>query len=288
MVAMATAVDVVVFGSVNVDLVVTVPRLPRPGETVTDGRFERHHGGKGANQAVAAARAGARVRFVGAVGEDPHGDEVVAALAADGIDTSFVQRTTDAATGTALIVVDADGENAIAVAPGANRRAEVDENALVGATVGVAQMEARADAVVAFLRSAREAGLTTILNAAPFVPAARDAAARADVIVVNEDEQAMLGAVEGATVVTTRGAEGLVVTSPDEDDVDVSGHAVEAVDTVGAGDAVCGTLAAGLALGLPLPRAAVRANAAGALATTRPGARSSPTAAEVDDLLARP
>jgi ribokinase len=277
---------VAVFGSVNLDFVVVLPRLPRPGETVTGGRLQRHHGGKGGNQAVAARRAGAAVRFIGAVGDDAVGDELVGALDAEGIDTAHTRRVDGVASGTASICVDTRGENQIAVAPGANRHAVAGPGAAAGARVALAQMEAEADAVIAFLDQARAAGAMAVLNAAPFVDAVADAAEAADLVIVNADERDRLGPVPGTTVVTTLGAEGLVITERDGSEWHVPGHRVDVVDTVGAGDAVCGTLAAGLAHGLPLVDAARRANAAGALATTGPGARSSPTAAEIDALLA--
>ncbi len=182
---------VVVLGSVNVDVTAVLERLPRPRETVSGGVLQRGHGGKGANQAVAAARAGATVRFVGAVGRDADGDDVLAVLGDEGVDVSAVRRV-DAATGTALICVDAAGENQIAVAPGANRHASADGVDLTGATVAIAQLEAPLDAVTSFFTRAREAGARTILNAAPIHPGAADAIVDlldlVDVLVVNRHE----------------------------------------------------------------------------------------------------
>ena len=134
--------QVLVIGSINIDLVVTVPHLPQPGETVLGSRFERHFGGKGANQAVAAARAGARVTMLGAVGRDAHGDESLAALAAEGIDVSRVRRV-DEPTGVALITVDPNGENQIAVAPGANRLVAADALELAGPPSGTVLLAGR-------------------------------------------------------------------------------------------------------------------------------------------------
>ena len=294
-----------VLGSVNVDVTVVLDRLPRAGETVSGGVLRRDHGGKGGNQAVAAARAGAAVRFAGAVGRDADGDDVLAVLAGEGIDVSAVRRV-DAATGTALICVDAAGENQIAVAPGANRHASAEGVDLTGVAVVVAQLEAPLDAVVALFERARAAGARTVLNAAPVhagqEAAIRDALATVDLLVVNEGELDALhpgdgsvperaavlagaGAGTGAVLVS-RGAADVVWAAAGSDPLEVPGHRVDAVDTVGAGDALCGALAAGLALGLDDETAVRRANAAGALAVTRPGARSSPTAAEVDALLA--
>lgn len=303
--------SVLVLGSVNVDVTVVLDHLPRAGETVSGGVLRRDHGGKGGNQAVAAARAGAAVRFVGAVGRDADGDDVLAVLAGEGVGVDDVTRAT-AATGTALICVDAAGENQIAVAPGANRHASAHGVDLAGVAVVVAQLEAPLDAVTALFERARAAGARTVLNAAP-VHAGHEAAVRGslglvDVLVVNEGELDALhpgtgsvvaratalaggggdGGNDPAAVLVSRGAAGVVWAAAGRDPVEVSGHRVDAVDTVGAGDALCGTLAAGLALGLDDEVAVRRANAAGALAATRPGARSSPTAAAIDALLARP
>ena len=303
--------SVLVLGSVNVDVTVVLDHLPRAGETVSGGVLRRDHGGKGGNQAVAAARAGAAVRFVGAVGRDADGDDVLAVLAGEGVGVDDVTRAT-AATGTALICVDAAGENQIAVAPGANRHASAHGVDLAGVAVVVAQLEAPLDAVTALFERARAAGARTVLNAAP-VHAGHEAAVRGslglvDVLVVNEGELDALhpgtgsvvaratalaggggdGGNDPAAVLVSRGAAGVVWAAAGRDPVEVAGHRVDAVDTVGAGDALCGTLAAGLALGLDDEVAVRRANAAGALAATRPGARSSPTAAAIDALLARP
>lgn len=295
-----------VLGSVNVDITAVLARLPRPGETVSGGTLRRDHGGKGGNQATAAARAGASVRFVGAVGTDSDGDDVLATLTAEGVDVAAVRRV-DAATGTALICVDEAGENQIAVAPGANRHASADGADLTGAAVAMAQLEAPIEAVADFFERARAAGARTVLNAAPIrtgnEAAIVDLLDLVDVLVVNEGE---LVALTGGTgdraaraaavvrsapprwVVVSLGAGGLVRVHPDGTITEVDGHVVDAVDSVGAGDALCGALAAALAAGLPDDEAARRANAAGALAVTRPGARSSPTATEIDALLAAP
>ena len=306
--------SVLVLGSVNVDVTVVLDHLPRAGETVSGGVLRRDHGGKGGNQAVAAARAGAAVRFVGAVGRDADGDDVLAVLAGEGVGVDDVTRAT-AATGTALICVDAAGENQIAVAPGANRHASAHGVDLAGVAVVVAQLEAPLDAVTALFERGRAAGARTVLNAAP-VHAGHEAAVRGslglvDVLVVNEGELDALhpgtgsvvaratalaggggdggdGGNDPGAVLVSRGAAGVVWAAAGRDPVEVAGHRVDAVDTVGAGDALCGTLAAGLALGLDDEVAVRRANAAGALAATRPGARSSPTAAAIDALLARP
>ena len=297
---------VLVVGSVNVDVTVVAEHLPRPGQTVSGGVLHRGHGGKGGNQAVAAARAGAAVRFVGAVGRDADGDDVVATLAAEGIDVAGIARV-DAPTGTALICVDAAGENQIAVAPGANRLITTADVDPAGAAVVVAQLEVPRPAIVDVFTRARAAGARTVLNAAPVHPGQEDAIrallAEVDVLVVNEHELDALAPGDGevveraaslrrsapaaGAVLVSRGAAGVVWVPAEGPAAVIAGHAVDAVDTVGAGDALCGALAAGLSLGLGDADAVARANAGGALAMTRPGARSSPTAAEVDALLAR-
>lgn len=304
--------QVVVLGSVNVDITAVLEHLPQPGETVSGGVLQRGHGGKGANQSVAAARAGASVRFVGAVGQDADGDDVLATLAAEGVDVAAVRRV-DAATGTALICVDAAGENQIAVAPGANRHASATDVDLTGAAVAIAQLEAPLDAVAAFFGRARAAGARTILNAAPIHPGAEaaiiDLLDVVDVLVVNRHELAALtdhgtardarpagdvGALAatlvrgtpGRTVLVTLGAGGVVHVAPTGEVDTVAGHPVDAIDTVGAGDAFCGVLGAALAAGYHPTDAVRRANAAGALATVAAGARSAPTATAVDALLA--
>ena len=299
--------DVLVLGSVNVDVTVALDRLPRAGETVSGGVLRRDHGGKGANQAVAAVRARAAVRFVGAVGRDADGDDVLAVLAAEGVDVDDVTRA-EAHTGTALICVDAAGENQIAVAPGANRHAAGHGVDLAGVAVVVAQLEAPLAAVAELFRRARRAGASTVLNAAPVrtgqEDAIRDLLEAVDVLVVNEGELDALhpgtgsvgaraaaivdpgaGHATPGAVLVSRGAAGVVWAAPGAAPVEIAGHPVDAIDTVGAGDALCGVLAAGLALGLADEEAVIRANAAGALAATRPGARSSPTASELDAFL---
>jgi ribokinase len=307
---------VVVVGSANVDLVVAVPRHPRGGETLLGGSLRRLPGGKGANQAVAAARAGgAPTSFVGAVGRDDDGTLLLDALRADGVDVTAVERA-GSPTGTALVMVDGAGENAIVVAPGANADVGPGVGAAVGAAgpaVVLAQLEVPVDAVVAAFR-ARPDGARSVLNAAPSQALPPDLLAATDVLVVNEHEARDVlagpdGGEEGDTgddgrrdgggdptataralaalvpaVVLTLGARGCVVVVRDEEPVRVAAPVVEAVDTTGAGDVLCGVLAARLAGGAPLVDAARTAVVAGALAVTRAGAQPAvPTAREVAD-----
>ncbi|MEE6273817.1 ribokinase [Georgenia sp. MJ206] len=286
---------VVVVGSANVDLVVDVPRHPAAGETVLGGALRRSPGGKGANQAVAAARAGgARTSFLGAVGQDEGADLLLASLERAGVRTDLVRRS-DAATGTALISVSADGENTIIVAPGANDDVAVDAAArarLGEADVVLAQLEIPLETVLAAAR-ARRPGALFALNAAPSRDLPDEVWHAVDVLLVNEHEaRDLTGAVSQETaltsllarvpaVVITLGPAGCLVAERGGVPVMAPSPRVAAVDTTGAGDTFSGVLAAALADGEPLLVASRRAVAAGALAVTRPGAQDAvPTAAE--------
>lgn len=299
----------VVVGAVNVDLVVSAGRLPGPGETVVGAGPFRSGGGKGANAAVAAARSGARVTLVGAVGRDETGAEALAELERDGVSTDGVARLDDVATGVALIVVDAGGENQIAVGAGANGALTAAHIALPG-TAGacLVSTEIPDDAIEAAVSAALAAGLPCVLNPAPPTAAVARMAARGVILTPNRTEAAELGArllgltgehdpVElagllsehtGAPVVMTLGAEGVVLVGP--------GHGVERIparpapvvrDTTGAGDTFNGVLAAGLAGGLPLLAAARRAVVAASLSVAGVGARAGmPSADELEAALA--
>lgn len=285
---------VYVVGSINVDLVAFCARLPRVGETVRGHAFERHPGGKGANQAVAAARAGAAARMVGATGRDTEGEYLRGALAGYGVDLEKVAYA-DAATGTALILV-GGGDNQIAVVPGANAQvlpAQADALDFQPGDICLAQMEIPAETVRAAFARARARQASTLFNPAPALPEARALFPLADVIVVNETECAAfsgiapdgteataqaaaraLGLAAAQTLVMTLGAEGVLAVCGGQI-LAVPGHAVEAVDTTGAGDCFCGYLAAGLARGAALEAALHEANAAAALAVQAKGAASS-------------
>ena len=284
---------VVVVGSVNADLVVSVSRLPRAGETVSGGTFARHGGGKGANQAVAAARLGARVAFVGAVGADDLGDEALRELEAEAVDTSAVARLEGVATGVAAIVVDESGENQIAVASGANAALgaghvtrALERILAAGGGRGVVLLghEVPAAVVVAGIAAARGAGWTVILNPAParalpddvagviLTPNADEARALAGEDGVEAAARA-LAARTGAPVLVTLGAEGALLLDGDRVER-LPAPEVDVVDTTGAGDAVNGALAAELAAGRPLRDSVHLALTAAALSTRAPGARS--------------
>ena len=301
----------IVVGSVNIDLVVTTERLPGPGETVTGGRFARHHGGKGGNQAVAAARLGAETAFVGAIGGDAFGSEARTALEAEGIDLRGLVTLDREVTGVALILVDAGGENLIAVAGGANaaltpvhvREALRILNPGRGDVILVGH-EIPTTSALAALELGRLAGATTILNPAPAGGLGSEILALADILTPNRGELTALvagprvgpGAPGSAGTSTADAASALLGGAIDRAIrsawagcailVNSDGATVltfrQCVGTVGAGDTLNGALAAGLAAGLDLPQAAHRAVVAATLAVTRPGAREGmPTSAEL-------
>ena len=283
--------DVYVVGSVNVDLVVVgLAALPRPGETVMGGTFERHGGGKSANQAVAAARQGAAVRMIAAVGDDDLGEEAVALLEAEGIDVSGVQRLASAPTGVALIAVDEAGENQIAVASGANAELAADavERAVAGAAAGgvaLLALEVPDAAVLAGARAARAAGLGVVLNPAPARALQGELLALAPLLTPNGAEACALSGEDdpegaalalarrtGAPVVVTVGADGALLA--DGGTVErIPAPEVDAVDTTGAGDAFNGALACALAGGAGLADAVRSAVEVAAQSTRAPGAR---------------
>ena len=267
---------VTVVGSANIDYVARCERLPRPGETVTDAEFERVPGGKGANQAVAAARLGAEVTFVGRIGSD---DLVLRSMEQEGVDTSAVVRD-DGESGVALILVDAAGENVIVVAPEANRRLAPEEVRIGDTDAVIAQLEIPLEAVLAASAQAP----WFCLNAAP----ARDLRGRElepDLLVVNRYEYEHVGPGD-ALVALTLGAEGAVLLERGKELARARPPKVEAVDATAAGDAFCAALVVSLLEGRDRGAALQRACAAGALAASRPGAQPSlPTAAEVDALL---
>ncbi len=276
------AARVVVVGSINVDLVVAVEHLPAAGETVAGGRFAQHGGGKSANQAVAAARLGAAVTLVGAVGSDAMGDEAIGALEAEGIDVAGIARV-DAPTGVALIVVDAAGENQIAVASGANAALELPELDLSRDGVVLLGHEVSAEVVERAARAANAAGWPVVLNPAPArdLPDAElavltpNASEAAQLTGEDEPEAAARALVErtGAAVLITLGARGALLLEPGEEPQLLPATKVNVVDTTGAGDTVNGALAAELAAGRSLADAARFALKAAALSTTAPGAR---------------
>jgi ribokinase len=262
--------ELTVVGSINLDLVASAERLPRPGETITGAEFARYPGGKGANQAVAAARMGAEVRMIGSVGQDPAAEEATAGLRAAGVELEL-QQSTDP-TGVALITVDAGGETTIVVAPGANTR--LTQRPVDGAVL--CQLEIPDGPIVA---AAREASFFC-LNAAP----ARPIDLEPDLLVVNRYEHEVNS--RGKLVALTLGAEGAVLLENGEEVARAEPPQVEAVDGTAAGDAFTACLVVSHLEGRDWDESLRRACAAGAIAASRPGAQPSlPTADEVDEIL---
>jgi ribokinase len=294
----------VVVGSLNMDLVLGVEELPSKGQTLLSRSRERSPGGKGANQAVALARLGARVAMVGAVGDDPDGAELLAALAAAGVATGQVSVRPRVPTGLAVVCVTPDGDNAIVVAAGANAGllpgdVAAAAPAFAGAGLLLAQLEVPPETVLAAARAGREAGALVVLNAAPARELPAGLLGQVDVLVVNDGEAAALaGPVDPRdaaarlrdrgprVVVVTLGGRGCLVA--EEGGVTaLPADQVEAVDTTGAGDCFAAALGFGLAEGRGARPAARLAAAAAALAVTRPGAQTTPSMAEVEAFIAR-
>ncbi|HUF96882.1 MAG TPA: ribokinase [Ilumatobacter sp.] len=276
-------------GSANLDVVARCARHPLPGETLLGSSLAEHAGGKGLNQAVAAARSGARTVLVGAVGNDAAGVSLREVLTADGIDSSYVA-VRNGATGRAIIVVDDAGENTIVVIPGANQTVEVPSE-LPRCRVAVAQLEVPMRTVIAAFAAARALGAKTVLNPAPAVDLPAELLELSDVVVPNQHELELLGGAEHLlnlgvrALVVTLGASGVdVITAAGRTHVDP--FPVDVVDTTGAGDAFCGALCARLASGHDLHDAVRWGAAAGALATTVTGAvPAQPTAEAIQSLL---
>jgi ribokinase len=285
---------VAVLGAVNVDLVVRVPKLPGPGVTITGGTFSRHHGGKGGNQAVAAARAlggAGRIVMLGCVGEDDLGREATRVLEAEGIDVAGIAHAPDTPTGIALITVDEAGENQIAVAPGANLRLEPSSARAAldrtEPTLVLVSLEASPEATTGAADWCRTHDVPMLLNPAPVQQWARGLLRAATYLTPNQHELETLGALpEGLVVVETLGAEGAAIRSPGVPERRVRAPTVEPVDTTGAGDCLNGVLAASLAEGMDLLAAVRRAVVAAALSTTVQGAREGmPTRGRIDTAL---
>jgi ribokinase len=278
-------VHVTVVGSVNLDLVATLPRLPCPGETCTAAGLSRLPGGKGANQALAARRLGFQVRLIAAVGADPQARTALELLRAGGVDLGGV-RTTGEPTGLAMITVDAAGETTIVVVPGANAALQVSAEDLTGADAVLAVLEVPEQAV---RTAARHATGLFVLNAAPARPVPHEVLRRADLVVVNSAEYAALPEVDAArAVAVTYGPRGAVLRRAGREVATAAPPQVTAVDGTGAGDAFVAAAVAGLLEGRRDAELLARACAAGALAVTRHGAQPSlPTAAEIDEVLVR-
>ena len=298
---------ITVFGSINMDLVATAKRLPKPGETVTGETFSTAAGGKGANQALAARRAGATVKMAGAAGDDTFAAPALTLLRDAGTDLSLV-KTTPGPTGTAVILIGEGGENMISVIPAANGEVSASDaaKALAEMSAGdilMLQFEIPAPAIEAALTAAKAKRVTTVINTAPLTADGPRLAGLADIVIANETEFELLIGKNGLsgseretelkalhdrtgqTLIVTLGADG-VIAMRNGKVFRASGLKIEPVDTVGAGDTFCGYLAASLDQGMDFERALKRAAVAGALACTPPGAQPSiPLAAEVDAAL---
>jgi ribokinase len=299
--------DVFVLGSINQDFVLKVERRPEPGETVTNAELSTGNGGKGANQSAAAALLGASVTILGRVGDDEFGEPLVRALEDKGVDTSLVEGVPEVSTGAAFITVTPDGENAITVAPGANRSLAPDDvdaaaEAIGDASVLVAQMEVPVETVLRAVEVAAERGVRPLVNLAPTFEVPQELLGKLDPLVVNEHEAAFLlgdkvEGVEGAlsaapellslgpgSVVITVGEGGAVI-ARDGTVQHLAAPKVDVVDTTGAGDAFVGALATRLARGDSLEDAAAYAVRAGAAAVTKEGAQGAlPTPGVVESL----
>jgi ribokinase len=296
---------IVVVGSSNTDMIIQAARIPRPGETILGGQFSMAAGGKGANQAVAAARAGGQVTFIARVGEDVFGEQAVKGFVADGINVDHVIRDKQAPSGVALIFVAADGENSIGVASGANGRVSPEDVRAAAGVIGAAdvlvmQLETPLDAVQAAAELAAAKGVRVILNPAPAQPLSDALLRHVSVLTPNETEAELLTGIKVDSdaaasnaaqalrdkgikmVIVTLGARGVFVSSAEFTGM-VPGFKVKAVDTTAAGDVFNGALAVALAEARPLTDAIRFANAAAALSVTKLGAQpSAPRRAEIE------
>ncbi|ACM25309.1 MULTISPECIES: ribokinase [Rhizobium] len=297
---------ITIFGSINMDLIATTDRLPKPGETVAGNGFSTAAGGKGANQALAARRAGSTVRLTGAVGNDGFAEPALALLDAAGTDLSTVAHVSEP-TGTALILVGGDGENMIAVVPGANGTKTAEDatavvDALSASDTLMLQFEIPVAAVETALTAAKAKGVRTVLNLAPLIPEAARLGRLADIVIANETEFELLAgqdnmsasdreaalirlhAETGQTLIVTLGGDGVIAIRNGELSR-AKGLVIEPVDTVGAGDTFCGYFAASLDQGLDFHASLRRAAVAGSLACLKPGAQ--PAIPVASDVVAR-
>lgn len=304
-----SAPSICVVGSINLDMNAYVERFPRPGETLHGRRFTTGYGGKGANQAVMAARLGAKVSMVGRIGDDVFGHDMRRNLESEGIRTEFVKESKGVSSGVAVITIDEQGQNQIIVIPGANglvTAADVEEAqaAITGAQVLLCQMEVPMEANLAALYIARNAGVTTIFNSAPVSGEVPEEVYRlSDIFCPNESEAELLAGVPvhtlddarlAASVIVARGARAALITlgaqgclyvTADQEEY-VPAPRVKAVDTTGAGDAFVGSLAHFLAAGLPVLDAIARANAIAAISVQHPGTQASyPRRADLPETL---
>jgi len=302
--------SIVVIGSSNTDMIIKMPRIPKPGETILGGKFNTAAGGKGANQAVAAARAGGDVTFVARVGNDMFGQQAINGFKKDGINVKNVVTDTNEPSGVALIFVDEKGENSIAVASGANAELSVEDvnNAMKeiqSAKVVLMQLETPIETIRAGAKIAKNKGVKVILNPAPAQKLDDELLSLLDILTPNESEAELLTGIEVfdiqsakkaglallekglETVIITLGSQGALLVTKSDSDL-IKGYEVEAIDTTAAGDTFNGTLAVGLADNKNLKEAIKFANAAGALSVTKLGAQpSAPVKKDIITLLER-
>lgn len=288
---------IAVLGSINMDLVFKTPRMPAPGETLMGDGFHQIHGGKGANQAVAAARMGAEVDFIACVGDDDFGSRSLKALSAEGIHTEHIRTIEGCATGVAGILLDQHGENSIILAPGANAElshsdVEAARSCIEASQILVCQLETPISSVAKAIHQAHETGVKVILNPAPMQKLDDDLLASIDYLILNETETEQLTGIAVkesndalvashqlqargiGTVIITLGGHGVFVAAKDESYA-LPAYQVDVVDTTGAGDTFVGSFAVGLAEGMPLRDACDLAQRAAALAVTQLGAQTS-------------
>jgi ribokinase len=298
--------NIIVVGSLNADLVVRTPRFPQPGETISGEDLQIIPGGKGANQAVAAARQGTPTAMVGRVGSDSFGPELIGNLRQNGVDTSHVQIDSESATGTAIIVVDANGQNSIVLSPGGNGRvtpADLDNVSFADARLLLLQLEIPVDAVQAAAKRAKESGLRVLLNPAPARPLPEELLSLPDFLVPNESELSLLtklpvqdiaSAEQAAKMLLERGIQNVIVTLGANGALIVNGEftkhipsfKVDVVDTTAAGDAFIGGFASALLQNKSMEDAVQYGCACGALAATKFGAQPSlPTKEEVESFM---
>lgn len=300
--------NVVVVGSYNTDLRIKTERIPRPGETIIGGIFSEGGGGKGANQAVAAARAGADVCFIAKVGNDALGKECVQRLNEERINTQFVFHDADVPTGVAFIVVDDRGENSIVVASGANACLRPDDigkagNVISSAAVLLVQLESPIDTVMAAIEKSHATGTTVIMNPAPAQPLEPALLRKIDIITPNKVEAEMITGIKATdersyemiarkffelgvkTVFLTLGSKGVFIGTKNSMEL-IPAFKVRSVDSTGAGDVFSGSLAAFISEGMPVEEAAKMATASASISVTRMGAQiSAPTRKEIESFI---
>jgi ribokinase len=278
---MKKEISIAIIGSINLDIVAYVKNFPKPGETITNATVKRFPGGKGANQALAAHRLGASVYMVGRVGEDPVADEALKSLREENVDLSYCRRLKGVSTGLAMIVVSEEGENQIVVAPGANAAFDAEHLFVPETDAIIAQLEVPIETI---LKAAKGSNSFFCLNAAPAKPVPHELLQHVDLLVVNEIEAETLGKeldIYPGLLAITYGGKGAVLSRNGQQVAKARPPKVNVVDTTGAGDAFTAALTVSLVSGIDQQAALERACIVGALATTKMGAQSSPTLADV-------